>query len=52
MSSTPSFTKLNNTNYPSWSGNMKAWLMATELWGYVDGKTPKPSDDGPELATV
>ena len=30
---------------------MKAWLMATELWGYVDGKTPKPSDDGPELAT-
>ena len=40
--STPSFPKLNNSNYKSWSGDMQAWLMSKELWMLVDGEEPCP----------
>ena len=40
--STPTFPKLNNYNYKSWSGDMQAWLMSKELWMLVDGDEPCP----------
>ena len=38
------FKPLSNSNYPEWSGEMKAWLMKNGLWRLVSGKEPKPSD--------
>jgi hypothetical protein len=40
--STPSFPKLNNYNYKTWSGDMQAWLMSKELWMLVDSQEPCP----------
>jgi hypothetical protein len=34
---------LSNSNYPEWSGEMKAWLMRNELWRLVSKKEVKPS---------
>src|ERR1700728_4797408 len=42
--STPSYPKLNNYNYKSWSGDMQAWLMSKELWMLVDNQEPSPED--------
>jgi transposase InsO family protein len=42
--STPSFPKLNNYNYKSWSGDMQAWLMSKELWMLVNNDEPSPDD--------
>ena len=42
--STPTFAKLNNYNYKSWSGNMQAWLMSKELWMLVNNDEPCPDD--------
>ena len=47
--STPTFPKLNNTNYKSWSGDMQAWLMSKELWMLIDGQEPCPSSTDAEL---
>ena len=41
--STPTFAKLNNHNYRTWSGDMQAWLMSKELWMLVDNEEPCPS---------
>ena len=40
--SNPTFAKLNNYNYRTWSGDMQAWLMSKELWMLVDNKEPCP----------
>jgi transposase InsO family protein len=40
--STPTFTKLNNHNYKTWSGDMQAYLMSKELWMLVNGDEPCP----------
>jgi hypothetical protein len=40
--STPTFPKLNNSNYKTWSGDMQAWLMSKELWMLVDNEEPCP----------
>jgi hypothetical protein len=36
--SLPKFKPLNNSNYPEWSGEMKAWLMKLGYWRLVCGK--------------
>ena len=41
---TPTFAKLNNYNYKSWSGDMQAWLMSRELWMLVDNQETCPPD--------
>jgi hypothetical protein len=41
----PKFKPLSNSNYPEWSGEMRAWLMRNGLWKLVSGKLPKPRDD-------
>jgi len=40
--STPTFPKLNNSNYNTWSGDMQAWLMSKELRMLVDNEEPCP----------
>ena len=34
---------LSNSNYPEWSGEMKAWLMQNGLWRLVSKKETKPA---------
>src|ERR1700735_4509994 len=46
--STPTFAKLNNYNYKTWSGDIQAWLMSKELWMLVDNQEPCPSSTEPE----
>ena len=46
--STPTFPKLNNYNYKSWSGDIQAWLMSKELWMLVAGDEPCPDDSDKE----
>ena len=41
----PKFKPLNNSNYPEWSGEMKAWLMKMGLWRLVSGKEKQPNVD-------
>jgi hypothetical protein len=33
---------LSNSNYPEWSGEMKAWLMRNSYWRLVSKKETKP----------
>ena len=40
----PKIKPLSNSNYPEWSGEMRAWLMRNGLWKLVSGKLPKPRD--------
>ncbi|KAI0937671.1 hypothetical protein AcV7_010378 [Taiwanofungus camphoratus] len=42
-SSSPSFSKLNASNYKSWAGDMTAWLRSAGLWHLVSGAYPKPT---------
>jgi LTR polyprotein gag-polypeptide-like protein len=43
----PNFPKLRTGNYPTWKGEMTAWLRAHLLWSIVSGKEsqPVPVDD-------
>ncbi|KAJ3529437.1 hypothetical protein NMY22_g8996 [Coprinellus aureogranulatus] len=51
-SSTPSFARLNSTNYSTWSGDMEAWLKAHALWRIVLGSQPHPgSKPSPPAST-
>ena len=36
---------LSNSNYPEWSGEMKAWLMRNGLWRLVSKREVKPSKE-------
>ena len=38
----PDITKLGINNYPQWSGEMKAWLRAVQLWRHVSGDQKRP----------
>lgn len=42
--SSPKFEKLGKSNYPEWSGEMKAWLMKMGYWRLVSEKERRPSD--------
>ena len=46
---TPKFKLLSNSNYPEWSGEMKAWLMRNGLWRLVSGKETRPKEAGEAL---
>jgi transposase InsO family protein len=49
MSSTfsPTFSKLNAFNYPTWVDNMEAWLMSSGLWRIVSGVSTRPTPSNP-----
>ncbi|OJA08576.1 hypothetical protein AZE42_11503 [Rhizopogon vesiculosus] len=42
--STNSITKLTSSNYPTWKGEMKAYLCVKGLWRLVNGFKTCPSD--------
>jgi len=39
----PTFSKLRTGNYPTWKGEMTAWLRAHLLWKIVSEKEPLPT---------
>ena len=41
--STPTFPKLNGTNYTTWAGDMQAWLHAQGTWRLVSGQQLRPT---------
>lgn len=41
----PDIQKLGATNYNVWSGDMKAWLRANQLWRIVSGDKKRPEKD-------
>ena len=41
--SLPKIKPLSNSNYPEWSGEMRAWLMRNGLWKLVSGKLTRPT---------
>ena len=43
--SLPKIKPLSKSNYPEWSGEMRAWLMRNGLWRLVSGKLPRPRDE-------
>jgi hypothetical protein len=45
--STPTFSKLNASNYPTWVDNMEAWLMSSGLWRIVSGISIRPTPSNP-----
>jgi hypothetical protein len=49
MSSTkgPEIAKLGPNNYPQWSGEMQAWLRASQLWRLVSGDFKCPMKPNP-----
>jgi len=38
----PQFAKLNASNYPSWAGEMQAWLRSQGVWRIVSGQSKAP----------
>ena len=47
--SLPKIKPLSNSNYPEWSGEIRAWLMRNGLWKLVSGKWPQPTDNEDDL---
>src|SRR6266545_4076281 len=43
--SLPKIKPLSKSNYPEWSGEMRAWLMRNGLWKLVSGKLPQPTEE-------
>ena len=41
--SMPNFTKLNASNYPTWSGEMQAYLRSQGVWRIVSGDSKQPT---------
>ena len=39
----PNFTKLNASNYPTWSGEMQAYLRSQGVWRIVSGDSKQPT---------
>ncbi|KJA13753.1 hypothetical protein HYPSUDRAFT_209280 [Hypholoma sublateritium FD-334 SS-4] len=39
----PNFTKLNASNYPTWSGEMQAYLRSQSVWRIVSGNSKQPN---------
>src|ERR1700754_647853 len=44
-----SFSKLGESNYSTWSVNMKSHLIQMKLWFIVTGVDTRPSPDDPHL---
>jgi hypothetical protein len=54
-SSLPTFAKLNASNYPTWCGEMQAWLRSQGIWRIISGQSKAPTvlsppKDGEETA--
>jgi len=49
LDSLPKIKPLSNSNYPEWSGEMRAWLMRNGLWKLVSGNLPRPIKDADEV---
>ena len=45
MNSMAKIKPLSNSNYPEWSGEMKAWLMRNGLWRLVSKREAKPTKE-------
>jgi Reverse transcriptase (RNA-dependent DNA polymerase)/gag-polypeptide of LTR copia-type/GAG-pre-integrase domain/Integrase core domain len=43
VSKSPEIQKLGTDNYNQWSGEMKAWLRANQLWQIVSGQKLRPT---------
>ncbi len=39
----PNFTKLNASNYPTWSGEMQAYHRSQGVWRIVSGDSKQPT---------
>eukprot|EP00268_Persea_americana_P051746 TRINITY_DN5737_c0_g1_i1.p1 TRINITY_DN5737_c0_g1~~TRINITY_DN5737_c0_g1_i1.p1 ORF type:complete len:136 (+),score=8.19 TRINITY_DN5737_c0_g1_i1:767-1174(+) len=37
--------RFTGKNYPAWSFQFQIYLKAKELWGYISGSDPKPTED-------
>jgi len=37
--------RFTGKNYPAWSFQFQIYLEAKELWGYISGSDPKPTED-------
>ena len=48
-SSTPSFPKLNDSNYEQWKDGMTAWLKKAKVWRVVAGTRIKPKTGDAEI---
>ena len=47
----PQFPKLSAFNYPTWSGDMQAYLRSQGVWRIVDGTSKRPtSPTSPDAA--
>jgi hypothetical protein len=46
-SSTPSFPKLNDSNYEQWKHDMTAWLRKAKVWRVVNGTRTLPTTHSP-----
>jgi hypothetical protein len=46
-SSLPTFGKLNASNYPTWCGEMQAWLRSQGVWRIVSGQSKAPTVSSP-----
>ncbi|PPQ91570.1 hypothetical protein CVT25_012044, partial [Psilocybe cyanescens] len=50
-SSLSNFAKLNASNYPSWCGEMQAWLCAQGVWSIVSSQSKAPKQFSPPKDT-
>ena len=44
-------TQFNGKNYPAWAFQFQLYLEAKELWGFVSGSDPKPTEDDKKTYT-
>ena len=43
--------KFTGQNYPAWSFQFQTYLEAKELWGFVSGADPKPTEDEKKISS-
>lgn len=43
--------RFTGKNYPAWSFQFQIYLEAKELWGYISGSDPKPTEDEKKIST-
>jgi hypothetical protein len=48
-SSSPSFPKLNDSNYEQWRDSMTAWLKKAKVWRIVEGTRNRPAKEEAEI---
>lgn len=43
--------RFDGKNYPAWAFQFQLYLEAKELWGFVSGSDPKPTEDDKKIST-